>query len=254
MEAPETGSNQIVGHFDQSITAETMKTWAIERLRSFFADCMTRAASDIYYGALAWAELKRRGEEMPVFDSKLAKFLPSIASRELAAEVVVKHPDAWLLDSMRGLPISEQKRLAEGGTVPVVKDLAGTTVQVTLGELAKERALSRRVFKFGRVVPVEEQAASIRRPELKTKAKEQPKAETKSKPVQVVRVEDGQGPYRPIDADDINAAKVVSEVIRFYPGEAENLKSHADAVKMTVAEFVRMVVHHGGYLKRRGKK
>lgn len=108
-----------------------------------------------------WAELVRRGEDLSDLRSGLARYLPRIASGQLAAEAVVEFANRpTVLQSIEGLPLPRQRELAAGGTVRV---LSAGTPPVEMPLAAMPAALVRAVFAAGEErTPAEQQAAATK--------------------------------------------------------------------------------------------
>lgn len=90
-------------------------------LRAELAASLNMTARHILRLALIWAELERRGEDLSELRNGIGAYLPAIAAGTVAAEAVVAFAgQPVLLRHVSTLPIAEQRRLAAGGTVPLV--------------------------------------------------------------------------------------------------------------------------------------
>jgi hypothetical protein len=134
-----------------------------QALREELARSLTLSALHLVRLAAIWSELERRGEDLTDLRSGLAVYLPMIASGRLDAEAVVRFAgNRSLLHQLLTLPIEEQRRLAQGGTVPVaIQDSGGGyRVAQTPAYLLTAR-LAQRVFGDGHIRPPAEQAVFL---------------------------------------------------------------------------------------------
>lgn len=128
-------------------------------LRAELARALTVTAETLVYLAAIWRELERRGEDLSDLRAGIGQYIPLIAAGQLAAEAVVHFAGrVQLLRAVQTLPLDEQRRLADGGTVRVVTltangQLDETEMMVTA--LTGEQV--RMVFDIGRTRPVPEQ-------------------------------------------------------------------------------------------------
>lgn len=91
-------------------------------LKTALARSLVMTAEGVRYSALVYNELKSRGEDMSDMRSGLAPYLQLIAGGQLSAELVVRFAgQKTLLAALAKTPPSEQKRIADAGTVEVVR-------------------------------------------------------------------------------------------------------------------------------------
>lgn len=132
-------------------------------LRELKRALVVTAETIAYLGAV-WRELERRGQDLSNYRTGIGEYLPLVAAGQLAPEAMVQFIGRLqLLRAVRLLPIDEQRRLADGGTVTVLREdrrtgaLLPTEVPATTltGEQIKQ------VFDGGRLRDVAEQANMI---------------------------------------------------------------------------------------------
>lgn len=103
-------------------TSAALREVSTEELRSRLAGALQITAESLEHLALIWGELDRRGEDLSGLRSGLAAYLPLIASERLLPGLVVRHAgQAMLLKSLSQMPLAEQRRIFERGTVTVVE-------------------------------------------------------------------------------------------------------------------------------------
>ncbi len=143
-------------------SASEITAWTTQQLRQEIARGLSLVAENLVRLAAVWQELERRGEDLSDLRRGIVRFLPAIACGELAAETVVAFSmRPSLIDLLRGVPLSEQKRLAGGGTVEVIDPSNPTTVQnLSLQSLTATAA--RVVIADGRVRTPAEQRVVFR--------------------------------------------------------------------------------------------
>lgn len=115
---------------------------------------------------VAMREARRRNLSMAEFSSGLPSRLIQVAEEKLDAEILVKFCDhAALLDAVKGVPLNEQRKLAQGATVDVVELDRSTgdfiTRAKTLRQLTGPQA--RLVFADGRKVSPADQRAQLKK-------------------------------------------------------------------------------------------
>lgn len=103
-----------------AIKPNEIKQASTATLRTELARGLTLTAQTLTTMGAIWQELETRGEDLSDLRTGLARTLPLIASGRLAAESVVAFAGRPLvLRCMEGLPIEEQRRLADGAPIPV---------------------------------------------------------------------------------------------------------------------------------------
>lgn len=228
----------------EHLTRDDLKGWSTPDLVRFFEASDRGITQNLYNQAISWMELKDRGHVLPEIRSKLAQFLPDIANGIIAPELAQRHSIPHLLYAVRGMPLDEQRQLAAGRKVPVAIDTAGGTLDADVLDLAADLKFIRRAIRGGHIVPLAEQRARMRdrtKPKYK-KRKEGPK-------IVMQTVDVGQGPYRPIPKETLNAAnKTETEMTDLYPNERVNLRRRAVEAGISVRELIRMTLHAHGLL------
>lgn len=143
-----TGSDRLSGATTADLRAELARGLALT------AETLTRLSA-------VWAELERRGEDLSALRVGLARTLPLIASGRLAAEAVVAFAGRpAVLRALEGVPPAEQRRLAAGGAVEVVRaDDPARTEAVPLAALPAARLAD--VFADGAVLSPAEQRVRL---------------------------------------------------------------------------------------------
>lgn len=90
-----------------------------EELRAELAAALKLTADHLVRLALVWAELERRGEDLSALKNGIGKYLPMIASGAVLAETVVAFAgEPLMLSRAAKLPVDEQRKAIEAGTVP----------------------------------------------------------------------------------------------------------------------------------------
>ena len=93
----------------------------IKDLKSELAKTLTVTAEYLMYIAAIWRELESRGEDLSELRHGMMTYIPLIATNQLDARLVVNYAgQKTLLSSMAKLPLKEQQKLAEKGTLDVV--------------------------------------------------------------------------------------------------------------------------------------
>lgn len=134
-----------------------LSSLSAERLREELARGLTLTRL-----GLVWAELERRGEDLSDLRHGLARTLPLIASRRLAAAAVVAFAGRpSVLRAIEGLPLDEQIALANGRAIPVIDPADASAVQQMSLERLPSAAL-RLVFGEGEIRTPEAQRLALR--------------------------------------------------------------------------------------------
>lgn len=90
-----------------------------EELRAELAAALKLTAEHLVRLALVWAELERRGEDLSALKNGIGKYLPMIASGAVLAETVVAFAgEPLMLSRAAKLPVDQQLKAIEAGTVP----------------------------------------------------------------------------------------------------------------------------------------
>lgn len=131
-------------------------------LRHELARALDITAKHLTYLATIWAELESRGEDLSDLRHGIATYLPMIANNRINADLVVKYAgQKTLLAALAELPIEEQNRVAETGTVSVVVDAAGERVTIETPLAGLSAAQVHQVFSDDGVRSPDEQIALI---------------------------------------------------------------------------------------------
>ena len=138
-----------------------LETLTFEEQRELFRYLQEEVAENLRLLAQIWAYWEKAGtipEDMK--GTVLARELPRISDGRVSAEIFLQYGSLPAYVVITTLPLSEQERLAERGSVPVRRD-GGKVEEVRLSELS-EPDLSR-VFKDGHVIQPEKQDPPIRK-------------------------------------------------------------------------------------------
>lgn len=139
---------------------------------------LTFTVDNIAYLGEIWRELDYRGVDLSAHRQGMGRFLPLIASGQLAPEAMLKFiGNMTILRSIQNLPINEQKKLAAGKKIKIAElTMDGC---VTKKEIEAEKltpAQAKIVFDYGRIRPIDEQenmiAGAISSVERKKRKKE----------------------------------------------------------------------------------
>jgi hypothetical protein len=105
---------------DLTILTNDLATLPTDDLRKQLAHGLTLTAITLTRLGAVWAELERRGEDLSDLKIGIARTLPLIASGRLAAEAVVAFAGRpMILRALEGVPLEQQRRLADGEPIPV---------------------------------------------------------------------------------------------------------------------------------------
>lgn len=132
-----------------------------DELREELARGLTLVAENLFRTGQIWIELERRGEDLSDLRKGLAVYLPMIGTGRVDARTVVKFAGApTLLRAVSLLPIEEQIRLSQGGTVPLVLEDCSLVPTEPLRLTAPQIA---QVFNGGQIRSTAEQKEIIKR-------------------------------------------------------------------------------------------
>jgi len=116
-------------------------------LRAELASALGLTSRHLLYLAAVWSELERRGEDLSDLRSGIGVYLPLIATGQVLPETVVRFAgQPTLLRSVAGLPIPEQRRLADGEPIALVVRQGDSYTHRMLPAHALTAAQSRVVF------------------------------------------------------------------------------------------------------------
>lgn len=91
-------------------------------LKAELANALKLTAHHLTYLAAIWGELEKRGEDLSALKTGIGKYLALIASGSLLAEAVVAFAgEPMLLRRVSMLPLAEQKKAIENGSVPSLR-------------------------------------------------------------------------------------------------------------------------------------
>lgn len=92
-----------------------------DELRAELASALGLTATGLRYLAAVWEKLEKRGDDLSNLRTGIGVYLPAIAAGTVLPETVVGFAgQPLLLKAVADLPPEEQRRLVDGGTVPVV--------------------------------------------------------------------------------------------------------------------------------------
>lgn len=220
-------------------------------LRDELARGLTLTADTLTRLGAIWAELERRGEDLSDLRAGLARTLPLIASGRLAAEAVVAFAGRPLvLRCLEGVPVEEQRRLADGAPIPVY--LPGEDAPQSLPVSRIPSAAITRVIADGMIRTPAEQRMAIK--SRKKKPKERKHTVTADKDDRTIRIGHITVPITSVIAALVDAAGGSVEVTesgdrpartiaaKVTDEEKERIESAAKALGVTVQDLVRKAV------------
>lgn len=145
---------QPIGQFVH-LTDEQMESRIREAMRSIVDHSL-----ELGYLLADW---KRRGREVDDFRlAGVGDILLRIGEGQLDPAVFTNHwPKIDTMRQLATLPLSDQKRLATGGTVAVVTGKSGVDILQMDIETIMDRGLQQQVFKRGRILAIASQRARI---------------------------------------------------------------------------------------------
>lgn len=163
--------NELTSNTDVNLVA--MST---EQLKQALASSIEMTAKHLIYMGMIWKELEARGEDLSALRQGIVAYIPMIAHDRLDARVVVQYAgQKTLLAALSRLPINEQRKVLDAGTVIAIRIEEGQTVEKPLSLANMTAADVHLVFTEEGVRPVEEQrillASKIRRAIKKKKEK-----------------------------------------------------------------------------------
>jgi hypothetical protein len=102
-------------------TVKALKDRSSKELRRELSGLIAETAEKLQKMAFIVAELESRGEDLSGLRISLLPALRLVAAGRMDAEAVLRLADRpWLIQSVGRLPLPEQKRLLDKGTVPVL--------------------------------------------------------------------------------------------------------------------------------------
>lgn len=105
---------------DLVVKPSSLTQMPTSELRSILGKGLTLIVTELVRLSEVWRELENRGEDLSEFRKDFTRNLPLIASGRLAAEAVVSFAGRPIvLRYLDGVPLSEQRRLADGAPIPV---------------------------------------------------------------------------------------------------------------------------------------
>lgn len=129
-----------------------------EQLYQKLNNCLATSNQALRDAADAWEQLRKRGADLSRYPSALHRILPAIAAGTLAPESVIAFAsESGKLALVAKLPIAEQKKLAAGGLVDVVRDGAVESrplIALSLSEAG-------RVLQGAKIATVKEQRVAL---------------------------------------------------------------------------------------------
>ncbi|MDR2128079.1 MAG: hypothetical protein LBP52_03295 [Burkholderiaceae bacterium] len=145
------------------MTPEELRNLSTQDLRGKLAQSLTFTAKHLVGLAMIWAELERRGEYLDDLKIGLAVYLPQIAAGKLDADAVIRFAgQPTILKSIAGLPINEQREIANGKPLEVLTITpSGVFEPVALPAYSLTAAQARQVFTGERIRSAEQQKALL---------------------------------------------------------------------------------------------
>ncbi|MGX7874473.1 hypothetical protein ACVDG5_018435 [Mesorhizobium sp. ORM6] len=144
---------------------------SVESLYALLNDVVLDIASNLQKACEILYELKARGEHHLLMREGLLRRFEDIASGKLSARAAITFSGVnVILDRITGLPLEEQERLAETGSVAVAElDAKGQVTETQKPILTMAKTDLERVFGVGEIRSVEKQEQLIRQ-QASTKA------------------------------------------------------------------------------------
>lgn len=146
---------------------ESIRKMPTDQLKRELADALKISADALVYMAAIWKELEGRGVDLSDLRTGLATYLPAIAAGRLDPQAVVYFAGKrTVLSALASLPIEDQRRLADGGSVPFVRLLpSGEAITEQKGPLKIKSVDLYQVFdsRVGRIKSEAEQEALLRK-------------------------------------------------------------------------------------------
>ena len=157
--------NDLTSYQPNDLTA--LATVPTDDLRKQLAHGLTLTAVTLTRLGAVWAELERRGEDLSDLKTGIARTLPLIAAGRLASEAVVAFAGRpMILRALDGVPLEQQRRLADGEPIPVY--LQGESAPMAMPLARIPAAAVTRVISDGIVHTPAEQRLAIRAKKRKT--------------------------------------------------------------------------------------
>lgn len=117
-----------------------LATMSTEDLKAHFAESLEYTAKHLIHLGNVWLELERRGEDLSDLKKGLAVYIPMIAHHRLDAKLVIRYAgQKTLLSALSQLPIEEQKKLADSGTVPIFDPQTEQEKVISLSDLSAKQ-------------------------------------------------------------------------------------------------------------------
>lgn len=221
---------------------------SVGELRAELVRALEISAASLAYLAAVYRELVRRGEDLSDLRSGLAVHLPAIADGKLAPEAAVRFAGrAMLLRCVATLPLAEQRRLADGGVVPVVREgAAGGMERLDLPAHELKSTELRLVFdERGYIHSHDEQEAML--------ARRRPHTRHRAAPLRIDPASQGKflvGNARVDRADLVSALVMTADTpeperaeisipLALSRAEARALQARAEAAGMGMQAFIR---------------
>jgi hypothetical protein len=111
-----------IARIDLNAGSSVLTAMSVDDLRAELAKTLEVTARHLAHLAEVWRELERRGEDLSDLRSGLWTYMPMIARGDLRAEMVVRYAGSlMLLRAVARLPLADQDRLLEDGTVTLVE-------------------------------------------------------------------------------------------------------------------------------------
>ena len=101
------------------IDSKVFAEMTAEERRGVLRSCLALSAKSIVRAALIYAVMVEQGDDVTFFSPVLRGVLRRIAAQKMLPEIYIRY-GGTLRQRIAALPLLEQKRFVEGGTVPLV--------------------------------------------------------------------------------------------------------------------------------------
>jgi hypothetical protein len=250
-----------------TFTGGEFEDWPTDRLKDELARCIEITAVTLTRAAGIFVVLERRGEDLTALRRGWGWTFPMIAAGQLAAEAVVRFCGAPShLKALVGLPLDEQRRIANGGLIEVVmRDDPKVTAQLSLKQIRTD--ILPVVFQNGEVLPPAAQRANLQAQAkaLKQQAKTPPKVyRVQSRPDGTIKVgnsvakksevldalaaDAAPDKIPPGPKDDPAARDYKTAVVRLWPAEHKLFTNYCRSVDLPESEVIRKALRIIGAL------
>lgn len=222
-----------------------------QNLRAELAMCLKLTAADFTYMASIFRELSRRGENLDDLRQGLGTYLALIADGNLLPEIVVQFSGRHsLLQAIAALPISDQRQIADDGTVELV-GANGEANRIPVTALTTRNI--RQVFADHRLRSRNEQIVLMENGGIDRPAKKARKRRVWADPrTKLMHIANARIPIGQIMSAVAEAAGRQGDIIgdvngpsvgaRLTEEERERLRAACKAMRLDEPEFVRRAI------------